>query len=119
MKAIVVKTNGDIEVIDQEWNYDQINKAVGGWIEVIRFAEYPDHFAYINEEGKIIGLEPNELVTQYWYESGTKVLLGDYIAGDAVFFGEIDDEGNNTDVPGDVLLRLNALKAVIFGGGEF
>lgn len=103
MKALVVKTDRTIEVIDQQWNYEQINKAVGGYIEAIYFAHYPDHFAYINEEGKILQLPENEIVTEYWYDSGTRVLLGDYIAGDVVIFGEIDEDGNNTEVPQNVI----------------
>lgn len=106
MKALVVRTDNSMELIEQEWNYEQINKAVGGWIEAINFGKHDDHFAYINEEGKLLGLPTNELVTSYWYESGTRVLIGDYIAGDAVVFGEIDEEGNNTDVPDHVVSRF-------------
>lgn len=115
MKALVVKTDGTVDVVDQEWNYNQINSALGGWIEAITFAHYPDHFGYINEEGKILGLDINELVTDYWYESGTKILLGDYIAGDAVIFGEIDDDGNNTSVPDYVVDKFLKLREKVYG----
>jgi len=33
-----------------------------------------------------------------WYNSGQIVLLGDYISGDVVFFGGIDDNGDNEEV---------------------
>lgn len=115
MKALVVKTNGEINVIDQEWNYDQINAAVGGWLEVIEFPHYRDHFAYINEEGKILGLDVNEIVTRYWYDSGATILVGDQIVGDAVFFGEIDEDGENTEIPESLLQRIEKYRSKVYG----
>ena len=97
MKALVIKTNGEAEVIDQEWSYEQINETVGGWIEVISFGNNR-YFAYANEEAKLLELPVNEVVTDMWYNSGQIVLLGDYISGDVVFFGGIDDNGDNEEV---------------------
>lgn len=97
MKALVIKTNGEAEVIDQEWSYEQINETVGGWIEVISFGNNK-YFAYANEEAKLLELPVNEVVTDMWYNSGQRVLLGDYISGDVVFFGGIDDNGDNEEV---------------------
>lgn len=97
MKALVIKTNGEAEVIDQEWSYEQINETVGGWIEVISFGNNK-YFAYANEEAKLLELPVNEVVTDMWYNSGQIVLLGDYISGDVVFFGGIDDNGDNEEV---------------------
>ena len=97
MKALVIKTNGEAEVIDQEWSYEQINETVGGWIEVISFGKNR-YFAYANEESKLLELPVNEVVTDMWYNSGQVVLLGDYISGDVVFFGGIDDNGDNEEV---------------------
>ena len=97
MKGLVIKANGEAEVIDQEWSYEQINETVGGWIEVIGFGSNR-YFAYANEEAKLLELPVNEVVTDMWYNSGQIVLLGDYISGDVVFFGGIDDNGDNEEV---------------------
>lgn len=97
MKGLVIKANGEAEVIDQEWSYEQINETVGGWIEVIGFGDNR-YFAYANEEAKLLELPVNEVVTDMWYNSGQIVLLGDYISGDVVFFGGIDDNGDNEEV---------------------
>lgn len=97
MKALVIKANGEAEVIDQEWSYEQINETVGGWIEAISFGKNR-YFAYANEESKLLELPVNEVVTDMWYNSGQIVLLGDYISGDVVFFGGIDDNGDNEEV---------------------
>lgn len=97
MKGLVIKANGEAEVIDQEWSYEQINETVGGWIEVIGFGDNR-YFAYANEEAKLLELPVNEVVTDMWYNSGQIVLLGDYISGDVVFFGGTDDNGDNEEV---------------------
>ena len=97
MKALVIKANGEAEVVDQEWSYEQINKTVGGYIEAINFGKNK-YFAYANEEAKILELPVNEFVTDMWYNSGQVVLLGDYISGDIVFFGGIDEDGDNEGI---------------------
>lgn len=105
MKALLVKTDGTYEVIDKEWSYDQINKAVGGLIEPVYFPNFNAE-AYINEEGKILELEENCLATNVWYNSGARILLGDYLAGDALFFGPVDEEGNNTEVTPELVSEI-------------
>jgi len=102
MKALLVRTDGTYEVINKEWNYDQINKALGGLIEAVYFPNYKAE-GYINEEGKILSLDENILATNAWYNSGARILLGDYIAGDIVLFGQVDEEGNNTEVPVEIV----------------
>lgn len=98
LKAIVVKTDGSVNEVFAEWDYDQINKEVGGYIEPVSFGEN-DYFAFVNEEGKLLNLPENKIATELWYNSGQTILLGDYLAGDAVFFGETDENGDNTDAP--------------------
>ena len=111
MKALLVTTEGEIELLDEEFNLNVIQKYVGGWIEVVNFGpDNPHYFAYIDEEGKLKGLPVNELVTDFWYNSGQQILLGDVIVGDVLFFGQVDDEGNDTDVPDDVIKHFMAVK---------
>lgn len=102
MKALLVTTDNEVKLLDEDFHYERINELVGGWIEAVNFGDN-SFFAYINEEGKIIGLPENKLATEFWYNSGQRILLGDYLAGNALFFGEVDDEGNNTDVPQEVI----------------
>jgi hypothetical protein len=54
----------------------------------------------------MLGLPENVVATKLWYDSGQRVLLGDYIAGTVVFFGQVDDEGNDTDYPQELLRDL-------------
>lgn len=41
-----------------------MQRIVGGYIEVVRLAEFPDYIMICNEEGKIIPLRPNRPVGQ-------------------------------------------------------
>lgn len=98
-KAFFVGADRHCQYIDVN-GYQDISNAVGGYIEAVSFGDN-DYFCYINEEGKLIGLPENNLVTSLWYDSGQTILLGDHIVGNAVFFGGIDDEGNDIDIPDD------------------
>jgi hypothetical protein len=104
MKAILITPENEIEVLDEDFDLKTIQSYLGGWIEVVNFGpDNPHFFAYINEEGKLNGLPANEIVTTFWYNSGQQILLGDVIVGNALFFGQVDDEGNETDVPDDLI----------------
>lgn len=101
MRAVTVTADGKIDLVDKEWSYEEINQFVGGWVEAVTFGD-KEYFAYINEEGKLLSLPENKIATTMWYESGRRILLGDYLAGNAVFFGSIDENGYQTEVPSEV-----------------
>lgn len=105
LRAVVVKTDGSVYETFAEWDYEQLSKELGGYIEAVNYGDQP-YFAYINEEGKLLNLDENHLATELWYMSGQRILIGDYIAGDAVFFGLVDEDGNNTDAPIMILEQL-------------
>lgn len=98
-RGLLVKTDKTFEYINTN-GYKDIQRAVDGFIEAVSFGEN-SYFCYINEEGKLTGLEVNELATSLWYDSGERIMLGDFIAGDAVFFGGVDSNGNDVDIPQD------------------
>ena len=104
MKALLVTTDNEVQVLDKDFDLKTIQEYIGGWIEAISFGPDNGHFfAYADEEGKLKDLPENKTVTQFWYNSGQTVLLGDYIAGNVLFFGEVDESGDETDVPDDVI----------------
>ena len=108
-KALVLHTDGEIEEFNYEGNYQKLCAIVDGYIEAVSFGDKP-YFCYCNEEGKLVELDENKFATELWYNSGQVVLLGDYIAGTVIFFGNIDDEGNDTDYPQSLLNDLNLVK---------
>lgn len=101
-KALVVETDGNAYVYEHNGDYKDLQKIVGGYLESVLFGDI-DCTVYMNDEAKIVGLPDNEKVTEYWYNSGQVILLGDYLAGNAIFFGPADLEGNNTDVPEHII----------------
>lgn len=96
-RGLVVRTDGSMEYINVN-GYEDIMLVVNGWIEAIGFGDN-EYFCYANEESKILELPENKLATNLWYNSGQRILIGDYIAGDVVFFGGIDGEGYDVDIP--------------------
>lgn len=87
---------------------DTLQQLVGGNIEAVSGDDW--HF-YLNEEGKILGLEPN-------VRAGALVLqltgdLQDVYCGEVVFLGETDD-GDEADVPASV----RVLAALIIGAAQ-
>lgn len=95
-KAIIVKTDGTMTVRQLD-TYDDINKALGGYIEAVRFGRFGT--AYVNEEGKLLGLPRNEIATQLCFRFNVGLALDDFIVGDFVIFGPENEDGEDTDVP--------------------
>ena len=84
LKGILIKTTGEVEVVEYEDKLENLQKYVDGLIEFVAIDEGIDMI--INDEGKILGLKPNYLAT---------LLYGyDFIVGDALVVG-IGDEGEN------------------------
>jgi hypothetical protein len=78
---------------------------VGGLFDVV---DLPDLSAtvYVNDEGLIIGLPVNPRATYLWWLCVPAAREMSFLVGDAVIIGMPDDEGNNTDIPQDLLHAL-------------
>lgn len=87
-----------VETIKNELSV--LQELVGGYIEVIREDGYD---IIINEEGKLMDLEPNFALSGH-----------DYVAGTAIFVGVDYSEGEFKSLP-DHLIKI-VMK--VFGGGE-
>ena len=91
--ALVIKTTGEVETTDipTENGYLVLNELCGGWIDCVR---NDDIVGYVNDEGLLIGLDPNILAS---------VLFGRPLVGDVVVLGALSEEGEydgeNHDVP--------------------
>lgn len=95
MRALLIPAGGkpeEVEVSDEN-ELDDLQRYVGGWIEYVPTNE--DVTLYCNEEGKIEGLPPNPLATSLF---GSLLMPGDYLAGDVILLGPIDDEGASTSI---------------------
>ena len=70
----------------RKYSFEELQKAVGGYIEIIHPAGSRNYLMVINEEGRLRGLPTNKLATQLY---GSNI---DHIVGDALVCrdGDID-----------------------------
>jgi hypothetical protein len=84
-----------------------MQEAVGGYIELVPLNR--DHFTmYCNEEGKVRNLRFNRLATRM---ADMHRDWEDPLVGDVLILGPIDGEGNDTDVPDEVIAMVDGLAA--------
>ena len=82
LKGILIKTDNTYQVVEYEDTLETLQNYVGGYIEYVNITSYfskekdIDIDMIVNEEGKIIDLEYNELASIFYPY--------DYIAGDAL-----------------------------------
>lgn len=114
-KGFVIPVEGrcfELEVPDEE-SLRVLQKAVGGYIEAVGVpgfipdAEYGT--VYVNEEGKLHGLEPNMRATDFMVP-GVGLWAGDYIAGNMVLLGFDPYTGENADVPESMVKRARLIE---------
>jgi hypothetical protein len=98
MKAIKITSVGSVEIVDDDFNnYNVLSDHVGGFIEYLYLSE--GTHAYIDEEGKLKGLQPNPRATELFAH---RLLPGDYIVGPMLLLGD-DGEGSEADVPQEMI----------------
>lgn len=102
MKALIIKTDDSVEVVETNADLDWLQSTVGGYIE--HFSGSGDWHGYCNEEGKIQGLPINVLATYFAVRMGWST--GDILAGNVVFLGN-GEEGDEASVPKWVLDELH------------
>lgn len=91
-KIISITSDNVIEIKEVESiQYDTISTAVNGMIEVVSLNQDID--MWVNEEGKLIGLEPNTIATLIWNEVFPNK---DVIMGNVLITGGADNAGNTT-----------------------
>jgi hypothetical protein len=78
-------------------DYKDLQKLVGGYLEAPGIC--PECTVYLNEEGKLKGLEPN----MAWVYEGD---VHDVLVGTLVVLGPPDDEGNDTDMTTPAFIKL-------------
>ena len=95
MKALIVKVDGTVTVEDMDINnHEAMNAVVGGWIEKVDVGK---GFMYVNEEGKLRNLPLNPRMTRWCLEGG-HIRPDDFIVGNCVIVGDLDEEGYHGEV---------------------
>lgn len=93
IKVILVKTDHTVKVIEVDGNLKSLQNAVGGYIECLGLNQ--DVHAYLDEEGKLKGKEPNAKATMLCRKLEIGLMSGDYIAGDMILLGSFDSNGDD------------------------
>jgi hypothetical protein len=100
MKAILIKENGETELINisKKMTLEELQKQVDGYIEWITIDPKNNTGYYVNEEGKF-NKGMNELATKWWYwnilsERDSLKGFNDFISGDVVYM-KLDEEGED------------------------
>lgn len=94
-RVLTITPDGTVTTHDTDLSLAWLQGQVGGWIEAVEFG--PGLSAFINEEGKLKGLDFNPLATALWEIGldavGLTHIPGDFLVGPVVVCGDVDDEG--------------------------
>lgn len=109
--AVGVTVEGHVLVLDlnkADSELSALQSAVGGWIQAVDLKDGMS--MYLNEEGKVHGLDLNPVATKYFED--TYGVGSDVIVGDVVFTGLPDKNGDTTSVTSaqlqDIINRAGA-----------
>ena len=103
---LVARPHKDLEPIQLKPTLENMQEIVGGWIEFVYPFEFnngvTEVFCICNEEGKLLGLEPNRPILD---ENGevVDILHGTFLIGCSKAG---DDRDEYEDIPFDFLLNL-------------
>lgn len=81
----------EIKPAGAKFTLDELQKAVGGYIEVYDIGEREEFSFYLNEEGKLEGLADNPLATQImrrWKPDSVFTISGERVVGPVLIVGQ-------------------------------
>lgn len=100
-----------LRVEDVDLTYDWLKDIVQGWLGVVNI-EWPDGrraTLYVDDEFKLRGSSANESATRLAHHFGA-IFSDDWIGGTCVLVGTVDQEGDDTELPEEML--CDALRAI-------
>ena len=93
-KGVVISPDGKWSEFSGD-GLKPLQEAVGGYIELVEINNKVS--MYINEEGKFSNCAYNAVATDI-AKSTKSIFENDYIVGNAVFVGGVDENGNDKDL---------------------
>lgn len=106
MRALKIFTDGNCVVEDLNGDlYHEISTTVSGMVEAVTLDDAGS--MYINEEGKLYNLPVNEVATRLF-----KTFFpwsNDYIVGNAILFGPVDNMGEETQVTPEIIRMVQTI----------
>ena len=108
-KALIVTTDGELKATslpdDEFAQYNLMRATVGGLIEAVPLDD--STVMWVNEEGKLHGLPANEKATSL---AAGRIFPGDYIAGQAIITGHMNDTGETVGISPQRYSELTGLE---------
>lgn len=108
-KGVVLYTNGTYEEKDFNGLKD-MQDAVNGLIEIVHMYDYYGEevlSGYVNEEGIMLELPLNTVASALSFMFGNNPMM----LGNMIVLGKDDGEGNDTDIPQDILAFIKKVCA--------
>ena len=100
LTAVIVRTDGTVEKTQMTYDLETMRGIVGGYIEGVFL---PDATVYVNEEGHLLGLPPNERILEIVWSYTPYPPYSLRLFGDAIILGKPDSFDYDTDVPNHIL----------------
>jgi hypothetical protein len=97
-EVLIIEPGGEHRVEKLGRGCEPLQRLVGGYIEAT-YVERGDVTFWINEEGKLNGLEPNPVGTALWYQGWPNHRIEDILVGTVVISGGADDQGETLSIP--------------------
>jgi len=103
-KALIIRTDGTKEVVEfNEGSFLKLaQETVGGWVQLVTLASKGIDL-WLNEEGKLTGLDQNPIATALWSEDYG---LTDYIVGNVIITGGAGPEGETIGLSENLITAL-------------
>jgi hypothetical protein len=104
-RVLYISTDNKVEIKEVESiEYETLSTAVNGMVELVSINEDVD--MWLNEEGKIIGLEPNIIASLIWNRVFPNF---DIVMGDVIITGGADDAGNTVGLSDESIQDVMSL----------
>lgn len=106
--GLMIEPDGEFSRIefDNDTALDTLQNAVQGWVQAVDLNE--DLTMWLNEEGKLIGLEHNMAAQRLWDEFYP---MSDYVVGTVVITGGADAHGHTKGLTHESMERLDGFFA--------
>lgn len=107
--AVIVHTDGKVEMVNLDTGYKAIQSVVGGTFDVITSSTGETSF-WVHDEGKLIGLPMNPAATVLLWEMNKAFMGRDFLSGTVLITGGADDDGETLGVGSE---GINAVEELV------
>ena len=113
--ALIIDLSGEVREHTGPLTLDFYQETVGGWVQAV-WLDAPEGSLWMHEEGKLIGMPPNELATRIYWQAQPHHMQNDYVAGVAIVTGGTDDEGDTLPPSTELIAFVHESAARVAAG---